>query len=109
MSAPPATAQFALLSSLAIARKGAGEYYTALLSSDDEIVRLGAYSQLLATSTLPPTKYLDVLPLCRHPGIKRRAFQFFRERSAFDLARTVAGTPAGEADEAISAAMEAEL
>lgn len=107
-SATPANA-FAPLSALRLARKGAGDYYQALLRSDDETIRFGAWCQMLALEAVPVERYDEVLALCHHPAIKQRAFDFFRNRLAIDLAEAVAATAADDPDPARSAGMKAEI
>ncbi len=109
MTPSPALPDFSLLASLALLRKGAADYYGALLGVDDETVRFGAMYQLLATRTLHASRYASVPDFCRHSSIKRRAFEFFTEQSAFDLAEAVAATPAEEMDGTLTASMRAEL
>ena len=100
---------FAPLSQLGLARRGAAGYFSALLRSDDELIRFGAYCQLLGLGALPPERYDDILPLCQHGAIKSRAFVFFKNILDFDMAERVAGTPVENIDAAVSARMKADL
>ncbi|MBI4922834.1 MAG: sulfotransferase [Devosia nanyangense] len=100
---------FAPLRSLGFARKGAEEYYTAISHSDDEIVRFGALCQTLAVCTLPAARIEEVLALCRHGAIKRRAYDYFQKELDTPTSQRIAAIPAQSEDVARTAQMQAEL
>lgn len=99
----------ALLGRVDLARKGAGVYYPMIIDSPDEIVRVGAYCQMLSVKALPPDHFEDALALCHHPAVRLRAFDYFQTALLIEFARRAADTETSHPEVVRTALMSAEL
>lgn len=73
-------------------------YFSPWLTSNDEVVRVGAWCGLLEREAVARNQYDQVLTLADYGAIHRRAFRFFESVWEHDYARRVAAiTPYGEA------------
>ncbi len=95
---------------LLTARQNAAAYYAPLLDSQNDILRIGAWSVLLDRNELVPAQYPAVLALAAsNPGIRRRAVKHFMTWWDYDFAaRAIAATPPPES-EVETALLKAEL
>jgi Sulfotransferase family len=98
------------LAILRTARQNAAQYFSPLLSSDNELLKVGAWTAVLERNELTYAQYPEVLALSTvNPGIRRRAFRHFMTWWDYDFARQVAGLPPLSETALEADAMTAEL
>lgn len=101
--------ELAALSHLGKSRLPAADYYAPLLDSEDEVVRVGAWSSLLDRQEVPYALYPRLVDLSRYGAIQLRAFRFLEANWEHDLAAQVMAQSASTEAAALSQIMRAEL
>jgi len=97
------------LSALRVATQGKGTYYRALSSSQDEVLRVGAWSILIDLGEISERDHSTLVDLARYGAIRRRAFNFYRQMADNVRALAVAKVDLAERRDLAQAAMIASL
>lgn len=94
---PDALAPLAILLN---SRQNAAQYYAPLIDSQNDILRVGAWSALLDRNEVTPALYPRVLALAAtNPGIRRRAARHFMTWWDYDFAaQAIAARPPSETE-----------
>jgi len=94
---------------LALLKRGLGAYYQSLLRESDEVLRCAALCALLELGAIYPEQAELVIAHAHWGGVKRRGFSFFVSMFEYEIAESIAATPAEDVDTLVTAHMRAEL
>jgi sulfotransferase family protein len=106
---PTLPPELAGLAALAHARRTAAEYYAPLLTSENEVLRIGAWCALLDREAIAPEQVEAVIALARYGAIQGRAFRYFESNWDHAQAARVDAMAASTEAEADRLARAAEL
>ena len=90
-------------------QQGLPAYYLKLRTSRDIYLKVGAWSALLETKQIHFSLWDELLSLCEHAAVRKRAFEYFNSIFRYDLAQKAADAVAVPKSDYEQRVMQAEL